>query len=112
MSRSILAADDRALIVSPQVLGEFYVTVTRKLKPELAPQDARAAVDAFSEFGVRPLTGSLVRAATLRSERSRLSYWDALVVETAIEAGAAVLLSEDMQHGQVLGSLTIRNPYR
>ena len=111
VSRSIIETCDELPVLSPQVLGEFYVTVTRKLKPALAPEAARTAIESFSEFIVHPLNGLLVRKATRRSQESMLSYRDALIVETALEAGANVLLTEDMQHGQAFDGLIVRNPF-
>ena len=111
-SRLLLEEVADSAIVSVQVLGEFYVAVTRKLESPLPDDQAQAAVDALCELQVRPLNDSLARAAIRRSIASRLSYWDALIVETAIEAEAGVLLSEDMQHGQEFGGLRVVDPFR
>jgi predicted nucleic acid-binding protein len=50
-------------------------------------------------------------AARTLAENHRMSFYDALIVASAIEAGCDILYSEDMQHGRVLGELTIRNPF-
>ena len=110
-SRELLETDTEHYVLSPQVLSEFYVTVTRKLARPLAADQALEAVNAFCAFRIRQLHGGLVRAAIRRSLASRLSYWDALVVETAIEAGAASLLTEDLQHGQTFDGLLVVNPF-
>jgi predicted nucleic acid-binding protein len=99
------------LILSTQVLSELYVTVTRKLGKPLDPAHASRAVADLCAFPVRDVTASLVLAAIRRSRESQLSYWDALVVETAIDAGARVLLTEDLQTGQVIGGLRVENPF-
>ena len=54
----------------------------------------------------------LVRAAVRRSRVSRLSYWDSLIVETALSAGADVLFTEDLQDGQIIEGLRVVNPFR
>lgn len=110
-SRELLEADTEHYVLSPQVLSEFYVAVTRKLARPLAADQALDAVNALCAFRIRQLHSGLVRAAIRRSLASRLSYWDALVVETAIEAGAAILLTEDLQHGQTFDELLVVNPY-
>ena len=111
-ARSLLEEAADSAVVSVQVLGEFYVAVTRKLERPLPTDQAQAAVDALCELQVRPLHEVLVRAAIQRSNASRLSYWDALIVETAIEAEATVLYTEDMQHGQRFDGLRAVNPFR
>ena len=99
------------IVLSTQVLGEFYVNVARKLEQPL-PQDAaaRAVVD-FSRFDVQSVTAELVLAAVRRSRSSLLSYWDSLIVETARNAGASILFTEDLQHGQEIDGLRIVNPF-
>jgi len=110
-AREILREERDRLVVSVQVLGEFYVTVTRKLAVPLTVEAAARAVDALCELKVQALHPDLVRSAVRRSRSSRLSYWDALIVETALDAGARVLFTEDLQDGQVIDSLRIVNPF-
>ena len=99
------------LVVSVQVLGEFYVTVTRKLARPLAAGAAAQAVDAFCRLRVEAIHPAMVRSAVSRSRSTRLSYWDALIVESALSAGAGVLFTEDLQHGQEIDGLRIVNPF-
>lgn len=110
-ARFLLSEVADSAIVSTQVLGEFHVAVTRKLARPLAFEQAQAAVEALCELRVRPIHEGLVRAAIRRSQASRLSYWDALIVETAMEAEAAVLLTEDMQDGQEFDGMRVANPF-
>ena len=111
-ARSVFKEVSDNAIVSVQVLGEFHVATTRKLEKPLSRDQAQAAVKALCELQVRPLHAGLVRAAIRRSAASQLSYWDALIVETAIEAEATVLLTEDMQHGQRFDGLRVVDPFR
>lgn len=89
--------------------GEFYVAATRKLAKPVSPALARRAVDGFCALRVESLRAELVRAAVGRSESSKLSYWDALIVDTAIAAGAGVLLTEDLQHGRRFSHLRVQS---
>nr|MBS0019978.1 PIN domain-containing protein [Gammaproteobacteria bacterium] len=100
-----------SLILSTQVLQEFFVAVTHKLARPLPPEIAEQAVRDFSTLPVRQVTPALILSAIHRSIESRLSFWDALIVETAIDAGAAAILTEDLQHGQVIGGVRVINPF-
>ena len=53
----------------------------------------------------------LIIEAAERSEKHRLSFWDALIVQAALEGNCKTLLSEDMQHGRRFGDLAIQNPF-
>ena len=111
-AQKLLYEERGRIAVSVQVLGEFYVTVTRKLATPLAPDIAIQAVDEFSQFQVHALHPELVRSAMHRSQSSRLSYWDSLIVETALSAGTEILYAEDLQDEQEIGDLQIINPFR
>lgn len=104
-------AKGHALALSAQVLSEFYVTVTRKLAVPLSPVDAASALEALSVFPVVAVDGGLVRRAAARADREQLSYWDALILEAAVESGADVLLSEDLQAGDAYRDMRVENPF-
>ena len=110
-ARELLREEHHRLVVSVQVLGEFYVTVTRKLAVPLSSDAAARAVDSLCELQVQALHPALVRSAVRRSRMSRLSYWDSLIVETALSCGANVLFTEDLQDGQTIDGLRVVNPF-
>lgn len=86
------------LVVSAQVMQEFYNVVLRRRL--LAPPDALAFLRLLAEHTVVPAdAGSVLRAFALQ-QRCQLSVWDALIVQSALDAGCATLFSEDMQDGQ------------
>ncbi|MBA3887272.1 MAG: PIN domain-containing protein [Acidobacteria bacterium] len=97
--------------VSVQVLQEFFVTVTRKVAAPLSLDDAADRVREFSAWRVFSPTADDVLAAIHLQKQSRLSFWDAMVVHAAVEAGADVLWTEDLTDGQVLRGVHIRNPF-
>ena len=111
-ARQLLRDERDRIAVSVQVLGEFYVTVTRKLAEPLTPDAAARAVEELCRFQVQAVHPKLVRSAVRRSQSSHLSYWDALIVETALDAGADVLFTEDLQHGQEVDGMRIIDPFR
>ena len=97
--------------LSVQVLNEFAAVSRRKQRREWreiaeAIADALALVDS-----PLALTIDLHVAARALAEDHRLSFYDALIVASAIEAGCDILYSEDMQHGRTIGELAIVNPF-
>lgn len=102
----------RTGVVSIQVLQEFFVTITRKVRQPLAARDARAVVADLAIWQVVAPVHSDVLAAIDRSLLWRVSFWDAMVLTAAIKAGASVLWSEDLNHGQSYDGTIVRNPFR
>jgi len=98
-------------VLSTQVLQEFYATVTRRLRSPLEERAALGALRDYAEFPLVVVTPPLVLAAAARSQQDRMSFWDSLIVEAALEAKAEILYSEDLQDGRRFGSLAVRNPY-
>jgi predicted nucleic acid-binding protein len=99
-------------IVSVQVLQEFFVTVSKKLEVAQPSHEAERAVRDFSRLlKVVETDVSLVLGAMATFHRYRISFWDALIVQAALRAGAEILYTEDLQDGQVFESLTVRNPF-
>jgi predicted nucleic acid-binding protein len=99
--------------ISVQVLNEFANVASRKLKRSWT----RIREDLLSFQAAIPDPVSLSPAthwsALTVAERDGLSFYDALIVASALEAGCTTLLSEDMQDGRVIdGRLTIRNPFK
>lgn len=101
----------RAGRLSHQVLQEFYVTVTRKLNPFLPPSIARREIQDLLEWNPRPVTADILKSAWRIEDRWKLSWWDSLIVASALDCGAANLLTEDMQDGLRIHSLQILNPF-
>ena len=99
------------IVLSPQVLQEFYVNVTRKLARPLPQPAALAAVAHLNTFLLVPVDGATVLRAVQLHQSATLSFWDALIVQAALEGGCKKLLSEDMQHGRRFQELVIENPF-
>lgn len=98
-------------MLSTQVLQEFFVTTTRKLNPPLFVQEAEGALQSMARLDVvHHGTGLIFRAFRL-VRRHSLPNWDALIVAAAQSANCELLLTEDLQHGQQLGTLRIENPF-
>lgn len=98
-------------VLSTQVLQEFYWAVTRKLASPLPTEVAEERVRDFSGLPLVRVDESMILATIGRSRSQSLSFWDALIVEAALRAGADRLLTEDLQHGQQIEDLTVVNPF-
>ena len=104
--------DDRNGVLSVQVLQEFYVNVTRKLKKPLTNAKALEVVEEYLTWTIVENTGKLLTNAIELQQRAHLSFWDAMVVQAAIEGGCDKLYSEDLNVGQRFGSLVVVNPFK
>ena len=103
---------DRTGALSTQVLQEFYAVATSRLKPPMTPAEARTVVADYAEWSVVETTPQLIVSASVLREQHDVSFWDAMIVEAALLAGADTLLTEDLQHGRRFGDLTVVNPFR
>jgi predicted nucleic acid-binding protein len=108
---AIAPAPGRDLVVSTQVLTEFYAVVTRKLASPLTAEDAEAMVRQLLALPVIAVDASLVAAAIAGSREWQISIWDALIVRAAEVAGCRRLFSEDLADGQTYGSVTVESPF-
>lgn len=100
------------LVLSTQVLQEFYVVSTRKLAKPLSRDEAARAVDYLSELPVVGVDREFVRAAIRLSRKAQLSLWDSLVVHAAVVSGCERVLTEDLQHGAVFDGVRVENPFK
>lgn len=96
--------------ISTQVLLEFYVTVTRKLKTPLSPADALAFATALSQWRVVGHSPELVLSALATAQRFQISTWDAAILEAARQARCSQVLSEDLSHGTSYDGVLVTNP--
>jgi predicted nucleic acid-binding protein len=105
---------DRAVaadcLLTLQALSEFYAVTTRKQM--LSPAEAAAQVaDWLAAFRHATISASAMLAALGHATTGRASYWDALLVATAAEAGCCVVLSEDISDGGRFGDIQVHNPF-
>lgn len=95
-----------------QALNEFYVTVTRKLDPGMAPEDALADVRALLSWEPQPVDRRLLLRAHDVERRHRMSWWDSMIIAAAQLQHCVLLLSEDFQEGWSCDGVTVCNPFR
>jgi predicted nucleic acid-binding protein len=104
-------ARNSSLVVSSQVLSELYVTVTRKLAHPLNPAAALRALADLAVFPVVAIDAALVQRAAVRAVSEQIAYWDALILDAAVEAGAGTVYSEDLQQGRTYQGVTVADPF-
>ena len=97
--------------ISVQVLNEYFVNVTRKLDPGLAPDEAWDDVEALSVWEPQPINMPLLQRGYAVQRRYALSWWDSLIVAAAEASGCTTILSEDLADGAQYFGITVENPF-
>ena len=110
IARSLL--QDKEVILSVQVLQEFYVQATRAGRPDPLPHAATVAfIEKWRRFRIQETTLEILTAALDAKERWGISYWDAAIIEAARASGCREVLSEDLSDGQNYGGVRVTNPF-
>ena len=102
---------NRSGIISIQVLQEFYVNVTRKIPNPLPKPKAREIIESYLAWDLELNEVITILAASEIEERYNLSFWDALIVAAACNAKADKIITEDLNHGQMIEGILIENPF-
>lgn len=97
--------------VSTQVLSEFYWNARKKFPSILSAGDARAEVRRYQLWQPWVIDHATVESAWAAESRWQLSHWDALMVAAAQQQGCAALLTEDLQHDQLIDGVRVLNPF-
>lgn len=103
--------ESRRGCVSIQVLQELFVILTRRLAQPLEVETAQRATRTMSHWVVHSPSVEDVDAAIRLHERYRISFWDAMIVQSAVQLGCDVLYSEDMNAGQRYDGVLVVNPF-
>ena len=102
--------DRRNGVLSMQVLQEFYVNVTRKIATPLPRASARTVVDTYTVWCIDTTPAEISTAFRIEDEAG-IGFWDALIIAAARKAGAARIVSEDLNPGQTIAGVRIENPF-
>lgn len=97
--------------LSYQVIQEYYVTLTTKLDPPRSTEDARDDVTALGAWRPVGIDQRTIAGAWEVQNAYGYSWWDSLIVATALQSGSRYLLTEDLQTGQVIDTITIISPF-
>jgi predicted nucleic acid-binding protein len=97
--------------VSIQVLQEYHVTVTRKVPRPLSIQASAQVISGFRYWRVHTPQAEDVIAAIRLQQQVQSAFWDAMIVQSALQLGCSVLWSEDFNVGQRYGLTQVHNPF-
>jgi predicted nucleic acid-binding protein len=97
--------------LSIQVLQEFCVNVTRKLKEPTSHEGIVESIAELANWRVHAPNAQDVLSAIAIHRRYNISFWDAMVIRSAQQLGCAIVWSEDLNAGQVYGDVLVRNPF-
>jgi predicted nucleic acid-binding protein len=103
--------DRTDLALSAQVLAEFYCVATSKRKLNLSHDEALLLLEFLARIPTLPITRELVLKTAELSRRSNISYWDAAILTVAKLMGCGVVVSEDLNAGQIYDGVTVQNPF-
>ncbi len=95
-------------VISTQVMQEFYVTATRKIG--VPPLVAKGVLKTFAVFEIVQISSLLIQEAVDCSILNQLSFWDSLILAAAASAGCSTIYSEDLNPGQSILGVKVRNP--
>lgn len=101
---------EREGVLSTQVLQEFYVNATRKIARPLPRDSARRVVSSYAVWCIDTTPNDIAVAFQIE-DASRIGFWDALIVASALKSGASRILSEDLNAGQKISGIRIENPF-
>ena len=112
-SESLLARlwNENSGCLSVQVLQEFFVTITAKVAQPLSADQAEDRIREYAAWRVFAPTAADVLAAIAIRKRSKIAFWDAMIVQAAAESGCAVLWTEDLNDDQLIHGVRVRNPF-
>jgi len=103
----------RDLVLSVQVLQEFYVQSTRKSKPDpLTHDEALAFIHSWRRFPTQVVTLAVLDDALAIKDRYQISYWDSAIIAAARAGKCTEVLSEDLSDGQDYAGVKVVNPFR
>ena len=97
-------------VANLQVMNEIANVLIKRGR--MKPEAVFTVIDSFSLFGTAALNGETIAAARLLHFESGYSWWDCLLLASAIELQCRYFLSEDMQDNRQIRGLTILNPFR
>jgi len=96
-------------VISTQVLQEYYVVATRKLK--VKPELMKKIISSLSKYEIVVINQPIIEKAIDISMSNKISFWDALIVASAVAARCRIIWTEDLNQGQSISKIKIENPF-
>jgi predicted nucleic acid-binding protein len=105
-----MLADENRIVISPQVMNEFAHNVIRKL-PEITPEQLHASLQDLQQWCTAFTTAETALNGLAIHRRFQFSFYDSVLIASALAVGCDAFLSEDLAHGQRVATLRIINPF-
>jgi predicted nucleic acid-binding protein len=96
--------------LSTQVLQEFCVNIRHKVHTPVPVAEVREILDEYQAWDIQFIWPTTIMKALDKESKFRIAFWDALILQSAEDAGASVLYTEDLNHGQLYGPVRVLNP--
>lgn len=109
IARDLVRKSWRQGVVSSQVLQEFAAVMLKKLRA--SPAQIQPIIESYRVFSFVVIDHELIISALDLAGQHSLSFWDGLIVESAVRSGCKTLYTEDLNSGQVLHGVTVVNPF-
>lgn len=106
----LIAADNNVqFVISTQVLNEFISVMLNKFK--MPPMILKGIIDDMCEYELVETNVNIIKKAMDIKILNQLSFWDSLIISAAKSANCSIILTEDMNDGQVIEGVKIQNPF-
>ena len=102
---------DNNIVLSVQVLSEFYTTVTKRYEEPLSTDQARDVINLVDILQIVQIDVPLVKRAIETHKRYQINYWDGLIIAAAEQGRCGTILSEDLNAGQLYHDIRVENPF-
>jgi predicted nucleic acid-binding protein len=99
-------------VISTQVLQEFFVTVTKKIASPLGVTITKEIINDLSKWDIIVNNVAVILNAINIQQEHKFSFWDSMIIASAVKGSAAALLSEDFSDGQIINGVEVRNPFK
>ncbi|MBP7280424.1 MAG: PIN domain-containing protein [Leptospiraceae bacterium] len=96
-----------APVISVQVLQEFFVNISRSLKPD----EVDDLLDIYKNWKVIDNSLPVFEKAVLIFQKYKFSFWDSMILSSSISSESKLLYTEDLNHGQIIEGVKIINPF-
>ncbi len=103
--------EKKSAVISTQVLQEFYVTLSKKIPKPLSGNTVRGIIKSYLSWEIIVNEPKLILQASEIEESYKISFWDALIVAAAFSGNASTIMTEDLNSGQYIEGILIKNPF-
>ncbi len=111
-ARSVDVIRESDVVLSTQVVGEFLHVSRKKYIKVMNVAQINSWAEALMRFPSVDIDQAIIKSALFVAERYQISFWDAALIAAAERLAAKTLYTEDLNHGQKYGSVTVINPFR